>query len=263
MVKSHRTISSTASAATTANSNIASLFDESKSKRWQQQQQQPSGYSTRNDRPAATSSTIDRTVDATSSLSSSIQSNNPPTSTTPSAEFKTSPFSNGTINSEGGHDIDSNSNINYNHDLDNINNTYRDADDERRTISMTVFFLVFMVLYIGFCFFYQRKRKVRARVMDDENDNTTGGAEGGGGRSRRQQLRENQVRLLFNFPLFWGIQYLLEAFYVCHGCIAWMVIHSSPLSHVSTSAKLLIYYRLYSTRVTMPPDEHAPMPKPW
>jgi hypothetical protein len=58
------------------------------------------------------------------------------------------------------------------------NNYYRDADDPRRTVTMITFCFVCMVLYIGFCAFYHKKKKV-----DRE----------GGGLSRREQLRENQV----------------------------------------------------------------------
>lgn len=65
------------------------------------------------------------------------------------------------------------------------NRNYSEEDDAQRTITMTVFFLVFMIIYIGFCFWYQKK-KVRSRVMDEDEN-------GEGGLSRRQQLRQNQV----------------------------------------------------------------------
>lgn len=106
------------SSATTTNSSITRLFDDSTS----EQQHPPSGYSARNDRPAASGN--------------------------------------------------------------NAGNTYyRDTEDKQRTTFMITFLLVFMSLYIGFCFYCQRKR---ARVERDNN-----GVEG---LSRREQLRDNQVR---------------------------------------------------------------------
>ena len=67
--------------------------------------------------------------------------------------------------------------------------------DHDPTISMTVFFLVLGVLYIGFCAYYRHRNKAR-RVMGDNN------AEGGGGGvanmegSRRRQRLENQASAL-------------------------------------------------------------------
>mmetsp|Transcript_23636 Transcript_23636/g.50027 ORF Transcript_23636/g.50027 Transcript_23636/m.50027 type:complete len:575 (-) Transcript_23636:304-2028(-) len=62
---------------------------------------------------------------------------------------------------------------------------YVDPDDTKRTISMTVLFLVLMVLYIGFCFYYRRGKS--RRLVGDYYD----GEEGGDGRRQRQR-RENQ-----------------------------------------------------------------------
>ena len=69
---------------------------------------------------------------------------------------------------------------------------YEDPNDTKRTISMTVLFLVLMVLYVGFCFYY-RKVKVRQSVSDyNESEHR-----------REQRRRENQVSYfcvcLFNF----------------------------------------------------------------
>ena len=69
---------------------------------------------------------------------------------------------------------------------------YEDPNDTKRTISMTVLFLVLMVLYVGFCFYY-RKVKVRQSVCDyNESEHR-----------REQRRRENQVSYfcvcLFNF----------------------------------------------------------------
>jgi len=70
-----------------------------------------------------------------------------------------------------------------------------EQSDHDRTISMTVFFLVLGVLYIGFCAYYRHRNKAR-RVMGDNN------AEGGGGGaanmegSRRRQRLENQASAL-------------------------------------------------------------------
>lgn len=69
---------------------------------------------------------------------------------------------------------------------------YEDPNDTKRTISMTVLFLVLMVLYVGFCFYY-RKVKVRQSVGDyNESEHR-----------REQRRRENQVCYfcvcLFNF----------------------------------------------------------------
>ena len=69
---------------------------------------------------------------------------------------------------------------------------YEDPNDTKRTISMTVLFLVLMVLYVGFCFYY-RKVKVRQSVGDyNESEHR-----------REQRRRENQVSYfcvcLFNF----------------------------------------------------------------
>ena len=70
---------------------------------------------------------------------------------------------------------------------------YEDPNDTKRTISMTVLFLVLMVLYVGFCFYY-RKVKVRQSVGDyNESEHR-----------REQRRRENQVSyfcvcVLFNF----------------------------------------------------------------
>lgn len=59
---------------------------------------------------------------------------------------------------------------------------YEDPNDTKRTISMTVLFLVLMVLYVGFCFYY-RKVKVRQSVGDyNESEHR-----------REQRRRENQV----------------------------------------------------------------------
>ena len=59
---------------------------------------------------------------------------------------------------------------------------YEDPNDTKRTISMTVLFLVLMVLYVGFCFYY-RKVKVRQSVSDyNESEHR-----------REQRRRENQV----------------------------------------------------------------------
>jgi hypothetical protein len=71
----------------------------------------------------------------------------------------------------------------------NASNYNHDADDQRRTTTMITFCLVCMVLYIGFCACYHKKKKV-----DRE----------GGGLSRREQLRENQVRAFVSrYLLFW------------------------------------------------------------
>ena len=62
------------------------------------------------------------------------------------------------------------------------NNNYSHVDDGKRSINMIIYFLVCMIIYIGFCFCYHRK-KVRDNVDDNGDDSM----------SRR---RENQVRLL-------------------------------------------------------------------
>ena len=62
---------------------------------------------------------------------------------------------------------------------------YEDPNDTKRTISMTVLFLVLMIVYLGFCFYY-RKVKVRQSVSDyDESEHR-----------REQRRRENQVSCL-------------------------------------------------------------------
>lgn len=43
--------------------------------------------------------------------------------------------------------------------------------DERRTVFMTVFFLVFMVIYVGFCAYYRRGKS--SRTVHDEEDRET------------------------------------------------------------------------------------------
>ena len=70
---------------------------------------------------------------------------------------------------------------------------YEDPNDTKRTISMTVLFLVLMVVYLGFCFYY-RKVKVRQSVSDyDESEHR-----------REQRRRENQVSCLcvYSITLF-------------------------------------------------------------
>jgi len=64
---------------------------------------------------------------------------------------------------------------------------YVDPEDRKRTIGMTTLFLVLMVLYIGFCLFYRRK-KVR-RAVGDYDDADGDNAE----RSLRRQ--QNQAVL--------------------------------------------------------------------
>jgi hypothetical protein len=57
--------------------------------------------------------------------------------------------------------------------------------DHRRMIFMILFFLGFMVLYIGFCAYYRKRNKVRRAV----EDNTV--------RTRERQRSANQVRRFF------------------------------------------------------------------
>ena len=165
------------SSATTTNSSITRLFDDSTS----EQQHPPSGYSARNDRPAASGN--------------------------------------------------------------NAGNTYyRDTEDKQRTTFMITFLLVFMSLYIGFCFYCQRKR---ARVERDNN-----GVEG---LSRREQLRDNQVRQILWDTIIDDEDILHEISYS-----SLRVLHMHFL-HILTSHT----HRLYSTRVSAPPDEHCQMSRPW
>jgi hypothetical protein len=184
--KSSATAAAAAAAANSSSSRIAGVLNDSKIE--QQQLQLRSSFYSRYDHRATTSSIFEGSAnDPFPSLSSSNQST---TAATPTLQFTPSP-SNNSNNDDGN---------NYNHYP--VDATYSNADDERRSISMTIFFLVFMVLYIGFCFYYQRKR-VRTRVMmDDENGNNSGVE--GGGLSRREQLRENQVRLSLQRS-FWDI----------------------------------------------------------
>lgn len=70
---------------------------------------------------------------------------------------------------------------------------YRNVDEERdrnQTIRMTVFFLVLMVVYVGFCSFYLRKKRGWRAVGDNGGGEERGGAIEG---SRRRQRLENQA----------------------------------------------------------------------
>ncbi|KAL3768505.1 hypothetical protein ACHAW5_002462 [Stephanodiscus triporus] len=55
-----------------------------------------------------------------------------------------------------------------------VEGDYRNVDEERdrkQTIEMTVFFLVFMVVYVGFCSFYLRKKRgLRAVILDESSE---------------------------------------------------------------------------------------------
>ena len=70
-----------------------------------------------------------------------------------------------------------------------------EKSDHDRTISMTVFFLVLGVLYIGFCAYYRHRNKAR-RVMWDNAEEGGGGAANMEG-SRRTQRLENQASALY------------------------------------------------------------------
>ena len=75
-----------------------------------------------------------------------------------------------------------------------VGDVEREKSDHDRTISMTVFFLVLGVLYIGFCAYYRRRNKAR-RVMGDNAEGGGGGAANMEGSRRRQRL-ENQASAL-------------------------------------------------------------------
>ena len=66
-------------------------------------------------------------------------------------------------------------------------NEEKPDEDNNQTIFMTVFFLVLMVLYVGFCAWY-RKGKTRRSVGDDDADTERN-------ERRSRQRRENQAVL--------------------------------------------------------------------